>query len=266
MGFLSRLFGTTPKPVTVLRTGENRFAPTARVEIKAREIPQYVAPRRHATSIRVTTDLTRAALDSDGQPALHHYNSWRRNERSVHELIGLLKGIIANGSVTEDGLAAVIRWVAANAEAEQSWPVDEVCIFTNEIASAGRIRQSDCQRAFVLFTRLVQPRNVAIGDNPSTALPLTQPQPSITFKGMVYVLTGKFDLGPRAACEREITERGGICAHDVTYKTDVVVIGSSGSRDWIETAYGRKIQSAMEHNAGGANIAIVSEEHWAGFL
>jgi NAD-dependent DNA ligase len=83
---------------------------------------------------------------------------------------------------------------------------------------------------------------------------------------MIYVLTGKFDLGPRAACEREITERGGLCARDVTYKTNVMVIGSSGSRDWIETAYGRKIQSAIEHNTNGAGIAIVSEAHWVRFL
>ena len=248
MGFFSRLFGSRPKPVTVLRT----FAPPSLAQTASR--------------VPIIEKAPRPILNADAQPVNHQFNSWRRNERATHELIGLLKGIIATGPVTEDGLLAVFRWIAANGEMEATWPVDEICKFAENITSKGYVDSSDCERATVFFRTLVQPRAVPIGDNPSTALPLTQPAPPLTFDGMLYVLTGKFDLGPRAACESEVTKRGGTCGRYITNHTNVLVIGSLGSRDWIETVYGRKIQDAMHHNENGARIVIVSEEHWARFL
>jgi hypothetical protein len=41
-----------------------------------------------------------------------------------------------------------------------------------------------------------------------------------------------------------------------------LIIGEIGSRDWIHSTHGRKIEKALEHNAGGARIAIIGEQHW----
>lgn len=40
------------------------------------------------------------------------------------------------------------------------------------------------------------------------------------------------------------------------------MIGYVGSRDWIHSSYGRKIEKAMEITRKGGNLAIVSEEWW----
>jgi len=44
------------------------------------------------------------------------------------------------------------------------------------------------------------------------------------------------------------------------------VLGTFGSRDWVHTSFGRKIETAIRYRDKGAPIAIVSEDHWAASL
>ena len=78
-----------------------------------------------------------------------------------------------------------------------------------------------------------------------------------------YAFTGKFAFGTRAECQREVLKRGASCDHNITQRTTYVVIGTFGSRDWIHTSFGRKIEKAVEYQANGFPLAIVAEDHWA---
>ena len=49
----------------------------------------------------------------------------------------------------------------------------------------------------------------------------------------------------------------------VTTRLDYLVIGSLGNEDWMHSTFGRKIQQALDFNAKGRGIAIVSEDAWA---
>jgi NAD-dependent DNA ligase len=73
--------------------------------------------------------------------------------------------------------------------------------------------------------------------------------------------------GPRKRCENEILSRGGIIAPNVTLRTSYLVVGTLGSRDWVNTAFGRKIEKAVEYRERcGASISIISERRWLEFL
>ena len=48
--------------------------------------------------------------------------------------------------------------------------------------------------------------------------------------------------------------------------TDYLVIGELCSPEWVHTTFGRSIERAIELREGGANIAIISEEHWVDAL
>jgi hypothetical protein len=39
--------------------------------------------------------------------------------------------------------------------------------------------------------------------------------------------------------------------------------GTFGSRDWVHTSFGRKIQKAVDYRTSGSRLAIVGEDHWA---
>jgi hypothetical protein len=48
----------------------------------------------------------------------------------------------------------------------------------------------------------------------------------------------------------------------VTKRTDYLVIGTFGSRDWVHTSFGRKIEKAVSLRGSGSGIAIAVEDHW----
>jgi NAD-dependent DNA ligase len=98
--------------------------------------------------------------------------------------------------------------------------------------------------------------------NAATRLPLDEPPPNLSFQSHVFVFTGRFLFGTRARCEQAVCQRGGMCEGNITQRTNALVIGNLGSRDWIHTSFGRKIQKAVEYQRKGVRLSIVGEEHW----
>ena len=99
----------------------------------------------------------------------------------------------------------------------------------------------------------------------STALPLDDPEPIPIEFASTFVVTGTFKFGPRAIVVSKITEHGGSVAAAVSKKTRYLVVGEIGSRDWIHSSYGRKIEQACELRAQGVGLAIIGEQHWTRF-
>lgn len=99
--------------------------------------------------------------------------------------------------------------------------------------------------------------------NFASALPLTQPAPDIIFAGKTFCFTGTFAFGQRKDCQAAVARLGGTPQDKVTTRLDYLVIGSLGNEDWMHSTFGRKIQQALDFNAKGRGIAIVSEDAWA---
>lgn len=96
--------------------------------------------------------------------------------------------------------------------------------------------------------------------------PYDTPQPDVLFQGSSFCFTGKFDFGPRKACEDLIREKDGIVAKGVSGALDFLVIGTQGSPDWKRGAYGNKIEKAIVLRREHGNPAIISEDHCFSFL
>lgn len=85
----------------------------------------------------------------------------------------------------------------------------------------------------------------------------------IQFPDMTFCFTGQFLFGTRSACERAVTELGGVPVDTVGKRLNYLVIGTLVSPDWINTTYGRKIEKAMTLRDSGNNVSIVSEKQWS---
>lgn len=96
--------------------------------------------------------------------------------------------------------------------------------------------------------------------------PYDTPQPIVEFAGHSFCFTGKFDFGPRKACEALIEEKGGIAAKSVSGTLDFLVIGTQGSPAWKRGSYGSKIEKAIVLRRECGKPAIVSEDHCVSFL
>jgi NAD-dependent DNA ligase len=209
-------------------------------------------------------DKRQPQLDEDGQPLCVSWNSRRRIDAGIDELLGFIQGILADGEVSEAETIALAAWTLKHSEIVCDWPVNVLAGRLNRIFADGRVDEAEREDLRTLLVEIL-----GENENPlvtsSTRLPLSMPAPDVIFDQNVFVLTGKFAFGPRRVCEAEVLALGGKTSDHVTLQTSYVVIGSVGSRDWIHSSWGRKIEKAVEYR-GLCPIAIISEQHWAEFL
>ena len=206
-------------------------------------------------------------LDPHGQPINVNFNRARRVERDLSEMLGLAKGMLADGVVTDDEARCLRDWTRNHPDALSAWPMGLIAGRLQQVFADGRV--DDAERADLkeLLEALVGgSTSLLLGYDAPTTLPLDKPAPLICWDQEVYVFTGRFAYGTRRDCEREVTSRGGAVESSITRRTSFVVIGTFGSRDWVQTPYGRKIQRAAELRQAGFGVRIVGEEHWASAL
>ena len=209
-------------------------------------------------------DTRRSQFDQDGQPLHLVWNFQRRIDAGIDELIGLIRGILADGDVSEAETITLAAWVLKHKEIATDWPVNVLVRRLDRIFADGRIDDKEREDLKALLGEILGENEDPLVTAPTT-LPLCKPAPDVVFDQNVFVLTGKFAFGPRRICEAEVLVRGGNVATSVTLQTSYLVIGSVGSRDWIHSSWGRKIEKAVEYRKLSP-LAIVSEQHWTNFL
>jgi len=96
--------------------------------------------------------------------------------------------------------------------------------------------------------------------------PFDNPQPEIVFTDRAFCFTGKFDFGPRKACEELVKEKHGVLAKGVSQDLDYLVIGTQGSPTWKRGKYGSKIEKAIFLRRELGKPAIVSEDHCFSYI
>ena len=198
------------------------------------------------------------------------------NDPLVDELTGLCRGVLANGAVDRKEAEYLRAWFQKRPHATRVPMVatvynsvikalpegDNLEYLSHEAwqASAAQTELFNTLQQFCGFG--AQPDEI----DHSTRLPLDNPPPPITFAGKHFCFTGRFNFGKRGACQDEVIKRGATAAKDVSQKTDVLVIGTYIADKWVHSTHGRKIEKAVDLRASGMPLAIISEEHWQGFL
>lgn len=205
------------------------------------------------------------ALDDHGQPFSLHFNSARRTERDISEFLGLAKGVLADGVVTAAEADLVAQWIAGHPDAAEQWPLTALSARLGRIYQDGVVDADEqSELAEILRAIVGGTAGVVLGEPATTELPLDRPAPELAWCGSVFVFTGKFAFGTRAECQRKVVALGGLCEADVTRRTTYLVIGTFGSRDWVHSSFGRKIETAVSYKSGTGLPYIVGENHWAG--
>jgi len=209
----------------------------------------------------------RTQRNADGQPLARRFNAARRMDRDLSELLGLIRGITADGEVSDVEARALGRWLDDNPDVCHQWPASVLASRLDRIFADGHIDEEERADLLDLLHQTTGNRpDLPEGERSATRLPLDDPAPPLMHEDQVYVFTGKFLYGTRSTCERAVIERGGRCTSSVSSKVNVVVIGTLGSQDWIHTTHGRKIEAAVALRQSGQPVSIVAEEHWVGML
>jgi NAD-dependent DNA ligase len=179
-------------------------------------------------------------------------------------MVGLVRGVIADGKVSEEEAQRLSEWARDNPEIATRYPANLLSRRLERIFMDGRLDSRERIRLGSMLTQLAEnPTGLGGGYPLATDLPVTQPMPEVAFEGQTFVFGGQLAYGPTHACEREVLELGGMCEHSVSRRTDYVVIGSLAANDWCQLTFGHLIDEVVQYRSRGVPIAVVTEEHWA---
>ncbi|ARP85815.1 BRCT domain-containing protein [Bordetella genomosp. 9] len=203
-------------------------------------------------------------LNEDGQPFNERWRAHAVQARQVDELIGLVKGVLADGAICQSEVEFLLGWMNANQQTAQEWPARAIYPRIAEALADGHMdAEEEADIMALLLATTGGNHAVAKGEaSNSTRLPLCEPAPHVTFGGRNFCFTGKFSSGSRAWCHEQVHNRGGFAIPGVTKKLHYLVIGDIGSRDWLHSTHGTKIKKAMDYREAGTPLRIVSEQHW----
>lgn len=229
-------------------------------QLKQTSPPQKVRIKRKKES----TVVAQAFSDVDAQPT-PGMHAKSRQARSQQEMIGLCKGIIADGRVCEAEASFLLNWFTANPEAASCWPGSQLAARLAEIWQDNQATPEELAALQELLKELTGLGNKALAELPhnfSSKLPLDQPEPVVTITGKSFCFTGKMAYAPRNVCEEAVFNLGGSACSRIVTSLDYLVIGLISSRDWKHSSHGTKILKALEYKEKGHPIAIISEDCW----
>lgn len=189
-------------------------------------------------------------------------NARRLQDRLIDELIGISRGVIADGTVDESEAIFIGQWIENHREIADKWPVNVLYARITELLKDGTLTPDEQKQLMETLKEITGGGMSYVEPTKSTTLPLTHPEPDVMFEGGVFSLTGKFVFGSNVECEAVIADLGGTIVPVPTSDTDYLVIGEMGSPDWAHSTFGRSIEKAIELQGNGNNIAIISEQHW----
>jgi NAD-dependent DNA ligase len=196
--------------------------------------------------------------------ALH---AQRRVEQGLAEMFGLVRGIAADGSVSAEEATRLSEWTRANPEVASRWPANVLARRLERIFADGRLESRERVRLTAMLAQLAENSSgLAQGFPLATDVPITRPEPEVTFEGQTFVFAGEMAYGPTHQCEREVTELGGTAERGVNRRTDFLVIGSLAAADWMQQDFGSLVDEVVQYRSRGVPIAVITEEHWASAL
>ena len=196
---------------------------------------------------------------------INQLGSDRITSRQIDELVGLARGIAADGDLNQAEVEFLQKWLAANTIVSDQPVIRTLYARINDVLADGVLDEEE--KVMLLETlNSFSSRDFELGEVlKSSTLPLCDPAPALDFAGRTYCFTGTFIYGQRKHCEGAVLERGGQTG-GLSRKTQVLVVGAYATESWKHSSFGNKILQASAWRDEGSPIAIVSEAHWTTHL
>ncbi|HOV98212.1 MAG TPA: BRCT domain-containing protein [Bacteroidota bacterium] len=179
-------------------------------------------------------------------------------DSSINEFIGFLKGITGDNEISQEEFSKLRDYLSKYNHILNKWPFDLLYQAINDILHDNNISKSELMELCSLIQQVTGTSFTKYGDAIGGATTMFD-APVPTFSEKNVCLTGQFISGTRSAIKKQIESLGAILQENVTLKTDILIIGTLSSRDWIHTSTGRKIEKAIELKKSGHDLIITNE-------
>ena len=187
----------------------------------------------------------------------------RIGDRQVDTLIGVCKGLIADGKVDQREAEFLQAWLVQNRSVADNPVIQNLLQRVDAMLQDGVLDADESTELLGVLQALSGDAS-EVGELARTSgLPTDDPMPAVAFPGKSFLFTGTCAYGTRAQCRAAVEARGGINAKSVTKSLDYLVLGTYVTDSWMHETFGRKIEKAVDYRARGAALAIITEAHWA---
>jgi len=191
------------------------------------------------------------------------FNRKNIDDRQIDTLIGISKGLIADGKVNQAEAEFLMNWLAQSRQASDNPIILNLLEKVSSMLEDG-ILDADESSELLSILRKVTGEPSEFGEIAKTSsLPIDYPIPPITFDNMSFLFTGTCVFGTRKQCQEATEALGGQNAKGVTKSLNYLILGTYVTDSWVHENYGRKIEKAMNYRAKGNSLVIATEEHWA---
>ena len=138
-------------------------------------------------------------------------------DRQIDTLIGLCKGITADGVVNQQEAEFLEAWLNANRLTIANNPVTlPLYQQVKSLLEDGVLDDIEAQDLLATLHSFSNNEGLVDGEFiQSSNLPVNHPPPDIVFPGRLFAFTGTFAYGNRSDCERAVADRGGECVRNV---------------------------------------------------
>lgn len=191
------------------------------------------------------------------------FNRKNIQDRQIDTLIGLSKGITADGKVNQQEAEFLYSWLVQNQSYSDNPIIQNLFERLNVMLSDGILDDNEASELMGALQSISGEKS-EIGEIAKTSsLPVNDPLPPIQFSGASFLFTGTCAYGSRKDCKAITEKLGGTNAASVTKSLDYLILGTYVTDSWAHETFGRKIEKAMLYRDEGLPIVIVTEEHWA---
>jgi len=187
------------------------------------------------------------------------------DDRQVAELIGIARGLLADGSLNDSEIQYLRKWLVASEGVTNNPLLVDITNRVEDVLADGIVTPEERSELTKMLDDLCN-NDFEIGEalKPGN-LPLCAPAPDLYFSGERYCFTGTFSFGQRKDCEQIVKDLGATTG-SLTKKTTVLVVGDYATESWAQSSFGRKIEKAVAMRSSGVPIYIVAEKHWRSAL
>ena len=188
-------------------------------------------------------------------------------KRSCESLIGLCRGMLADGYLADEEILFLKNWLDENDMLAVTWPGEVVYKRINQVLADGVIDEDERKYLTETLDSLIGGTMQETGatEGLSTNLHVEDVE-LVDFDGNLFCFTGTFLYGTRAACHKATESAGGVAAKGITKKLNYLVIGTNTTQSWANSSFGRKIEKVVDYRDSGIPLAIISEACWISFL
>lgn len=191
------------------------------------------------------------------------FNRKNIQDRQIDTLIGLSKGITADGKVDQSEAEFLMSWLVTNKHHCDNPIIINLLEKVSAMLEDGFLDAEESAELLSLLKK-ISGETTEIGEVAKTStLPLDHPFPEIEFNDRNFLFTGTCAYGTRAQCHSVTESLGGNIAKSVNKSLDYLVLGTYVTDSWVHETFGRKIEKAISYRDQGVPIMIVAESHWA---